>query len=143
MGLHPLPKYHFRVEWGGTQTAFMEVSGLSIELAVIEHRDGSDPTQSTHKLPGLKKYSNIILKRALQKEDAELFMWMESVTQSNGAFRRDLTITLLNEEHQPVLGWRVRNAWPCKYEVASLNASSNEVLIETIELAHEGIAMNS
>lgn len=141
MGNYPLSKYHFRVDWGGSQVAFTEVSGLTMEVAVIEYREGSSPEQSVRKLPGLRKFSNIILKRGIQKADNDFFNWINTV-QSNAVQRRDMVIELLNEAHEPVAAWKVRNAWPCKYEVGALNACANEVLIETLELAHEGFVLD-
>lgn len=140
MGNYPLSKYHFMVDWGGSQIGFSEVAGLSIEFAVIEHRNGNSPEQATIKMPGLKKYSNIILKRPVQEGTQDFFNWINTI-QLNTVERRDIVISLLNEAHAPIISWKVRNAWPCKYEVADLQASTNEVLIETLELAHEGIAV--
>jgi phage tail-like protein len=142
MGIYPLSNYQFRVEIDGLQsTNFSEILGLAIEYAVIEHRDGSSKVAST-KIPGLIKYNNIILKRPVQKDNHEFFDWVNSV-QLNQNFRKNLTISLLNEEHNPIASWKVVNAWPCKYVVGSFNATSNEVLIETIELTHEGLALNT
>lgn len=137
MGNYPLSKYHFIVDWGGQQIGVSEISGLAMEYAVVEHRTGADKLQSVIKLPGLQKFSNLILKRALQADDRDFFNWINTI-QMNTVERRDIVISLLNASHEPIVSWRVRNAWPCKYQVADLNASSNEVLIETIELAHEG-----
>lgn len=137
---YPLPKYHFRVDWGGSQTSFSEVSGLSMEIAVVEYRDGSFLEQQAVKMPGLRKYSNLVLKRGVRKADNDFLNWINTV-KLNVVERRDLVISLLNEAHEPVMIWKVRNAWPCKYEVGSLHASSNEVLIETLELAHEGFTV--
>ena len=142
MGHYPLSKYHFVVEWGGAQTAFSEVSGLSMEFAVVEHRSGNMPEHSSIKMPGLKKFSNIVLKRAVQKNDKDFTNWINTV-QMNTVERRDVVISLLDETHAPVMSWKVRNAWPCKYEVSDLHANSNEVLIETLELAHEGLSILS
>jgi len=142
MGQYPLSKYHFRVDWGGAEISFSEVSGLSIELAVIEYRDGASPEQSSIKMPGLQKFSNLILRRAVQKNNQDFFNWINTV-RLNTVERRDITISLLNEAHEPTVVWKVRNAWPCKYQVADLNANSNDVLMESLELAHEGITVET
>ena len=142
MGQYPLSKYHFIVEWGGGKTSFTEVSGLSLELAVVEHRSGDAREHSTVKMPGLKKFGNIVLKRGIQAGDKDFFNWINTI-QLNQVERRNVTISLLNESHEPIMVWRIRNAWPCKYVVGDLNASSNEVLIEMIELAHEGLSLET
>ena len=136
----PIPKFHFEVEWGGTRLGFTEVSGLSLETQVIEYREGSDPELTARKLPGLTKFSNIILKRGMVTGDNEFFKyWQETSRFLEGSFRRDITIKLLNDEHNPVFVWRAKSAWPCKIEFGDLNANSNEIEIETMELTHEGI----
>jgi phage tail-like protein len=50
---YPMPAYHFRVEWGGANVGFMEVSGLNINIDVTEFRNGADPSQTLRKMPGL------------------------------------------------------------------------------------------
>lgn len=58
---YPHTKNHFRVEWGGRSIGFMEVSGLAIELDVVDYREGSSPESSVKKMPGLKKFSDVVL----------------------------------------------------------------------------------
>lgn len=139
--LYPLPAFHFRVEWGGTNLGFTEVSGLNVETQVIEYRDGLSPDYSTIKMPGMQKYGNITLKRGVIQGDNEMFQWWNTV-QMNKIERRDITISLLNEKHEPVVVWKVRNAFPVKVDGGSLKATGNEVSIETMEVAHEGITVS-
>lgn len=139
---YPLPVFHFIVNWGGTQVGFSEVSGLNIESQVIEYRDGASPEYSSRKMPGLKKFANITLKRGIMKSDNEFFLWLNT-TKLNTVERRDLTISLLNEEHAPVMTWKVNNAFPVKVEGPGLKATGNEVAIESIELAHEGLSVEN
>ena len=137
---YPLPVFHFRVEWGGTNISFSEVSGLNVETQVIEYRNGLSPDYSNIKMPGLQKYGNITLKRGATQGDNEFFQWWNT-HQLNTIERRDITISLLNEKHEPVITWKVRNAFPVKVDGGSLKATGNEVSIETLELAHEGISV--
>lgn len=138
---HPLPKFHFIVDWGGSRIGFTEVSGLSFETEVIEYRDGASKSNNKLKIPGLVKYGNVTLKRGVFLNDFEFFAWWQSTAGSG--FRRDVSIQLLNDEHSPILSWRLKNAWPCKLNFASLNAQANEVLIETLELTHEGLIIQT
>ena len=142
MATYPLPVFHFEVDWGGTNIGFSEVSGLTSEQEVIEYRDGASPEFSKIKMPGMKKYSNITLKRGVAEADNEFFDWLNT-TQMNVPERRDLVIKLLNESHSPVMTWKVKNAWPIKVEGPSLKADGNEVAIESIELAHEGLTVEN
>jgi phage tail-like protein len=139
---YPLPAFHFSVEWKGARVGFTEVSGLTQEVQVIEYRDGSFPEFSSIKMPGLKKYNNITCKRGIIKSDNEFFTWLSTV-KMNTVERRDLVISLLNEDHQPVMVWKVHNAFPTKVEGPGLKATGNEVAIESIEIAHEGLELQN
>jgi phage tail-like protein len=139
---YPLPVFHFSVDWGGTNIAFSEVTGLNVEVQAIEYRDGLSPEYSATKMPGLKKYGNITLKRGVFAGDNEYFDWLNK-TQLNKPERRDIIIKLLNEEHAPVMVWKVARAWPTKISASDLKASGNEAAIESIELAHEGIQIEN
>ena len=142
MANYPIPKFHFQVEWGGTQIGFSEVTGLTIENEVIEYREGASPEYNKLKMPGLHKYSNITLKRGTFAGDNEFYTWLNTV-KLNTIERRNLIISLLNENHEPVVTYKVKNAWPVKVQAADLKSDANEVAIETIELAHEGLVIEN
>lgn len=139
---YPLPTFHFTVEWGGTRVGFSEVTGLTQENQAIEYRDGSFPEYSSIKMPGLRKFSNITMKRGVVKGDNDFFKWLSTV-KMNTVERRNLVISLRNEELQPVMVWNISNAFPVKVEGPALKASANEVAIESIELAHEGLELHN
>ena len=90
---YPLPKFHFQVEWGGTKIGFSEVSGLDVETEIIEYRDGASPEYSKIKMPGMKKFSNITMKRGVFQSDNDYFTWWNT-TSLNKVQRRDITISL-------------------------------------------------
>jgi phage tail-like protein len=139
---HPLPVFQYEVDWGGTRTGFSEVSGLDIEVQSIEYREGNSREYSAIKMPGLRKYENITLKRGIVPGDNEFFNWLETA-RLNQVERRDITISLLNEEHTPVMVWKVRNAWVTKLVGPHLDATANEIAIESIELAHDGLSIET
>lgn len=142
MASYPLPKFHFQVEWGGANIGFTEVSGLDVETEVIEYRDGASPEYVKTKMPGMQKFSNITLKRGTFPADNEFFDWWNTVA-LNTIERRDVTISLLNENHEPAVVWKVKNAWPIKVQSTDLKSDGNEVAIETLELAHEGLVIQN
>ncbi|NLX19509.1 MAG: phage tail protein [Desulfobulbus sp.] len=142
MATYPIPKFHFQVQWGGTRIGFTEVTGLTIENEVIEYREGSSPEYSKIKMPGLHKYGNITLKRGIFASDNEYYDWLNSV-KLNTIERRDLIISLLNENHEPVVSYKVKQAWPVKIQAPDLKSDANEVAIESIELAHEGLVIQN
>lgn len=141
---YPLPKFHFQLDWGGTRIGFTEVSGLDFETEVIEYREGSSPTFNKSKQPGLTKYANVTLKRGTFLGDFEFFeQWKKTMMFQEGKekFRRDVTIRLLDEEHQPIISWALSRAWPSKVQSTNLKSDANEVAIESIELVHEGLSI--
>ena len=142
MAEYPMPKFHFQVEWGGTRIGFTEVTGLEVETEVIEYRHGASPEYFKTKQPGMQKFPNLVLKRGTFASDNEYFDWYNTV-KLNTIERRDITISLLNEEHEPVVVWKVKSAWPTKVQSTDLKSDGNEVAIETIELAHEGLTIQN
>jgi phage tail-like protein len=142
MANYPLPVFHFVVDWGGSNIGFTEVTGLTYEIQAIEYRDGASPEFHVTKMPGIQKFNNITLKRGMFKGDNELFTWLNTV-KMNTIERRDVTIKLLDEEHNPVMIWKVKNAFPVKLEGPGLKSSGNEVAIESVELAHEGFSIEA
>jgi phage tail-like protein len=139
---YPLVKFHFQVQWGGTKIGFSEATGLEVETQAIEYREGSMLEYNTIKMPGMQKYGNITLKRGIFRGDNEFFQWWNTV-KLNTIERRDITISLLNEEHSPVMTWKIKNAWPSKVQSTDLKSDGNEVAIESLEIVHEGITMEA
>jgi phage tail-like protein len=137
---YPLVSFHFLVQWGGTRMGFSEVSGLELETEVIEFREGSSKEYSPIKMPGLTKYGNVTLKRGIVKGDTEFFDWWKTI-RLNTVERRDVVISLLNENHEPIVSWKLVNAFPVKIKCSDLKATGNEVAIETLEIAVESIAI--
>lgn len=138
--IYPIPVFHFEVEWGGANLGFTEVSGLTNETQPIEYRVGNSREYQVVKMPGIPKFGNLTLKRGILKGDADFKTWYETIA-LNTVERRDIIIKLLDDEHNPVVTWRARNCFPVKVEGPGLKATGNEVAIETIELAHEGLTV--
>lgn len=137
---YPVTVFHYQVEWGGSRIGFTEVSGLTVELQTIDYREGNALEYQVTKMPGIPQYSNITLKRGMFRSDNEFFQWLNTV-KLNEIERRDITVSLLNEEHDPIVVWKIREAFPCKVEGPSLNSTGNEVAVESIELCHEGLTV--
>ncbi len=136
----PLPKFHFEIIIDGQKAHFTEVTGLDIESQVIEYRKGNSPQFSTTKMPGLQKFSNVTLKRGVFKNDNKLWDWFNSI-KMNTINKKTIIINLLDETKKPVMTWTLNNAWPTKIQVTDMKADGNEVAVETIEIAHEGLTI--
>jgi len=129
--------FNFTVHWGGTDFGFSEVAGVEQESAIIEYRGGSTPRFSPMKMPAMGRSGNITLKRGVTTAD-EFLKW-KSMTMTDVAERHDLVIRLLDERSEPVMSWKVKNAVLVKIEGPLLDGSGNNVAIESLELAHEGV----
>ena len=136
----PYKNFRFLVEIDGlTPVGFSEVILPDAFLEVIEYREGADASTSTRKLPGRVAYHPLILKKGLTAE-RELYDWWIATIEGN-VHRRNLSIALLDDARNVVKRWNVFSAWPARYQVSSLNAEGNDVCVETLELAHEGIRL--
>ncbi len=132
--LYPLPKFRFNVTWGDDRVGFTEVTGLEIQFEPIEYREGCDKASSKKKMPGMKKFSNVTLKRGMTARNSGFYNWPPEQ-------RRTLVISLLDEADQPVMKWKVLNAFPVKIQASDLKAEGNEVAIETLEVGHEDLSI--
>lgn len=134
---YPLGKFRYKVEISGvTAGGFSEVSGFDASIDVIEYREG-DMVQTPMKLPGLKKYGNITLKKGVMDTKA-LYDWMAVGLEKN-VQRVTVTITLIDINGTDAASWQVINAWPTKYTAPDFNATSSEIAVDTLEIAHEGM----
>lgn len=138
----PLPKFHFQVKWDSEELSFQEVSGLDIEAQPIEYRHGNSQEFSTIKMPGIQKSGNITMKKGIFKSDNKFWDWFNQI-KMNIIKRIPVTISLLDETHNPTMVWTVKNAWPTKITGTDLKSDGNEVAIESIEIAHEGITIEN
>jgi len=145
MSIYALPKFHFKVSFGDAEFNCTEVSGLDFEREIIEYRAGADKEYHKRKQPGLSKYSNITIKRGTFKDKTKEFysQWVKTVfyQEAEETFRGDLTISLLDEKHEPVVTWKAQNAYITKIQSTDLKADGNEIAIETAEFAHEKLTL--
>jgi phage tail-like protein len=124
---------------GVTATSFSEVSGLEIAIDVVDYREGESVESTARKLTGLRKVSNITLKRGMTP-DLSLWNWIKTAA-SGIPVRATVTITLLDQADNPRLMWTLKNAWPCKWTGPVLVAKSSDVAIESLEICHEGLEL--
>lgn len=136
---NPYGNFNFLVELGGEAAAgFSEVELPEGRIEAIEYREGAD-RGAARKLPGRVSYGNVVLRRGLTG-GTELYDWWRAVRDGQ-LDRRDVSIVLLNEAREPVATWQLRDAWPTRLAFGRLDGRGNEVLIETLELAHEGFEL--
>jgi phage tail-like protein len=134
----PFRGFNFRIELDNTSGAvagFREASGLSFTTDPVEYREGPDTELHVRKLMGLRKYANITLKRGFTR-NPELWTWYKAVVNGDDD-RRNGAIVLRDEHQTDVLRWEFVSGWICKWEGPALNATTNEVALETIEICVE------
>jgi phage tail-like protein len=130
--------FNFLVEIDGiTQAGFQECGGLDSTVAMIEYREGTDPTH-VRKLAGLTSFSAISLKRGITDSD-ELYQWHMNAVNGANPDRRNGSIVLLDETGAEKIRWNFTHAWPSKWTGPSFNGTSNSVAIESLEIMHEDL----
>ena len=141
---YPPVGFHFRVEVIGlgsdSDTRFSEVSGLSVELSTEEVAEGGQ-NQFLQKYPVRAKYPELVLKRGLLVS-SKLVDWVREAVEDMRITPKDVDVTLLNENHEPLLTWHVRRAYPTKWAVSDLSATKNEVVVETLQLYYQTFSLD-
>lgn len=134
----PYRNFRFVVEMDGKEVAaFSDASGFDVSVNMAEYREGNETT-TTRKLPGLSKYGNITLKRGVTDDDV-LYNWAIDIPSTGKCTRKSISIKLMDEENKASVIWQVINAWPTKYSITEFKGQGNEVLFESLEIAHEGM----
>jgi len=138
----PFRTFNFRLEIDGlTVGSFRECSGLAADGNSVDYREGTDLPRSVRKLIGLQTYSNVTLKRGYTT-NTELWDWYKNIV--NGiADRRHGSVILMDEQRHDVMRWSIENMWIKKIEAPSFNATANEVAVESVELVHEGLTLET
>jgi phage tail-like protein len=140
----PLPVFCFHVKFtslsGNVEGYFKSVSGLRYETEVVPVRAGG-ANDTTFNLVGAMKWSNLVLKQGFTSSSA-LMQWREKWTKGQMT-RSGGSIVQLDTELKPAAQWEFVRGWPCKWEISEFDASKNELAIETLEIAHEGLTFTS
>ena len=142
--LWPVPKFHFVVDFGTeiTDVAFQEISGLGAETQVTEYRQSSSAENAGVKMPGIIKNGNVTLKKGVFINNNHFWEWNKAIAM-NTITRITILIKLLDENGAVTMQWQLNNAWPTKITSTDLKSDANEVAIEVIEIAHEGVVVTN
>ena len=134
----PFRNFNFLVELDGiAQASFTECSGLSTTTEVIENREGGDNV-TVRKLPGKTSYSDISLKWGLTSS-TELWDWRQQIIDGNVVRKNGSIVVFDLDNSTEVARWNFVRAWPTKWEGPTLSAKGNDIAIDTLVLAHEGL----
>ena len=135
---YPPVGFHFRVEFkfsdqrAKSEVNFQEVSGLNKEMTTEDFTEGGE-NRFVYRFPKGAKYPNLVLKRGM-KPDSKITDWVRDSIDNFDFNPVDITVTLLNPDHNPLVTWEFVKCWPLKWSVSDLKAQENAVVIESLEL---------
>jgi phage tail-like protein len=134
--------FHFSVTGlgGDSDVRFQEVTGLSVEVETEPVKEGGE-NRYTHILPVRTKYTNLTLKRAILN-DSEIINWCKNAIENFDFKPKDIVIKLLNEKHEATVSWNIVRAYPIKWTFSNLDATKNELLLETLTLSYSYFIFN-
>lgn len=139
---YPPVGFYFTLSFTGVSTtndaSFKEASGISVEMNVEEVAEGGE-NRYKHRLPTSTKYSDLELKRGLLTKSSELATWCMD-TLSGGLNEtievKDITVSLLNADGDPLMSWDFANAWPTQWSISNLDSEKNEIVVESMKFAY-------
>lgn len=132
----PYQGFRFRVELDRVQHGgFSRVKGLVRETRYESYREGG-VNDHEHKLATMTAYGPIVLERGLA--DDRMWAWHEAVIEGR-VERRDFVVALHDAEGNEVWRWLIEQAFPVKWSGTDLDATSSQVMVESVELVHHGI----
>jgi phage tail-like protein len=140
----PLVKYQFRIEISGglglssTTIYAQSVEGMEMEIEIYNYRHGNLTDDRVIRVPGMKNYSNVVIKKGVYKDDNEFFDWLNNVTM-NTTDRYTILIKMLDTDNDaPLLTWKLLEALPVKYKPSELSAEAmDEPAIEELEFVYD------
>ena len=136
---YPPKSFHFLVNFIDFKLApdvmFQSVNGLEVNLETETYKEGGE-NRFAYTLPLRANYSNLILKRGLFSH-SRLINWCMDTFNSMEVQPTNMIVSLLNDEHLPLMSWNIVNAFPLKWSVSDFNAERNELAIESIELKYQ------
>lgn len=140
MNGYPLTGFHFKAVFElspqlAIDMAFQEISGLNVDVNLDSYTEGGE-NRFVHRVPSRTKYGDLQLKRGM-KDGSGLTAWCEGAMRNFNYQPVNVTVSLLDEQHQPLMSWYVVNAIPIKYEIAGFNAEQGQVVIESLTLGYQ------
>lgn len=136
----PASHFSYKIEWNGANLLFSEISSIKRKDRLFGTRHSGSKNFSKIKMPGMRKYTNIVLKRGTFKSDSGFQEWLEEVSNPDRK-KSKLILQLVNEKNEILKTWFAKNSFPVKVQAPDLKAGANEVNIESIEITHDGLKL--
>lgn len=138
----PRSRFRFLVQWDAQEMRVQEALGLDTDSQSISYRAGSSEANSPFKMPGLKKFDNVILTKGVLKANSTLWDWFGQIT-ANTIQRKSVRVSLLDETGRPTSVWTLTNAWPTQVTRVEGTFGDDEVAVALVEFVHEGLTLSS
>lgn len=139
---YPPVSFYFTVSFTGISTAidagFMEVSGLDVTIETEDYKESGE-NRFVHRLPTSVSFAKLELKRGFVAKDSDFGTWVKGTVEtdfSTAIQPKDITVSLLNENGQPLMSWTFYNAWPVKWEMSKFSSNNNEIALETVQFSY-------
>lgn len=138
----PLPKFYFQVNLDGELISFQEATGLDPDAQSIEYRHSNSSASSTIKMPGIKKFGNVTLKKGIVLANGKFMGWLKQAKSAWKSPARDtITIKLMDQDGDPTMTWTLANAWPTRITSTDLKSDGNDVALEALDIAYDGLTI--
>lgn len=131
----PLQSFMFKVSIPGLPTGvgFQKVGGLSREVEVVEYFENM--YDHAHKLPGRESVSEVTFERGMYADD--YLQGLYEKVFNNNTVRNTVVIQVCDRFGAIKREFKCAEAWFSKYECADLDATSSDVIIETLTMVFE------
>ncbi|RKG65183.1 phage tail protein [Corallococcus sp. CA054B] len=148
----PYRNFNFRVLFNNIEVAACrKISGLTGTVEVVKFRSGNSPSSVDELSPGRVHYEPLTLEAGLT-QDTTFRDWATQLIRHEATpgfraaepdFRRTVEILVFDLDfNRAVKKFVLRNAWVSKFTAMSeLAAEANEILIESVEVHHEGFTL--
>lgn len=147
----PYRNFKFEVESDGfVRAGFSKITGLGETTEDIEYREGGE-NESPHHLSGQTKFNDVVFERGMST-DSDFINWRKLIydlDKKDGAqgtdddYRKTIVVFLKDKSGDRVKKWTISRAWPKEVKYPDLDASANEVAIESMTVCNEGIKMET
>lgn len=130
---YPISAFRYKATIGGDDIAFSEIAGLNVGYESTEYKEATPEGIRLILVVGQRDYPTVTLKRGLFEKSLALYDWLNSL-HTDDFTKKDVVISMLNNNNEAVMTWTIINAFPTKFEGPSLDAKSNEVTFQSLEI---------
>ncbi len=129
-------RFYVEIE-GNIAASFSEFSGLGVKIKKETYPEGG-VNYHQRVILGKPEFSDVTLKRGVT-DDLGFWEWLNQTVSNGKKQRHNVNILLFNQAGETMQNWNLIAAVPIGWKAPSLKASANNVAIEELTLAYEGL----